>query len=252
MFVQALLFTCTCSALVCKKALERSDRTWVEFGLDTSKQILGGGWMHVANMLCAIIFSSTLPGVDECTWYAAQILVDTTLGVFVEWCLLRGLDVVLKGLRMQGAAQLLDSGSYRDASGGFRPASYVGQLTVWLAIVTLMKMSMVELIWAVPIALYALDVALHALEPLPRLKLFVVMVCLPVVMNVLQMVLTDNFIKRRNSKVIRHVSGPDACDCVPGGAGRERAPTEDYQFMEATSTDGPGNDDKKHWNSLRR
>merc|ERR1719215_2205618 len=33
-----------------------------------SKQFCGAGWMHVANMLCAVLFSAELEGVDGCTW----------------------------------------------------------------------------------------------------------------------------------------------------------------------------------------
>eukprot|EP00443_Scrippsiella_acuminata_P122260 CAMPEP_0115584504 /NCGR_PEP_ID=MMETSP0272-20121206/6718_1 /TAXON_ID=71861 /ORGANISM="Scrippsiella trochoidea, Strain CCMP3099" /LENGTH=191 /DNA_ID=CAMNT_0003019541 /DNA_START=111 /DNA_END=684 /DNA_ORIENTATION=- len=177
--------------------MENSDRTWFEFGLDSSKQIMGAGWIHVANLLCAVLFAGRLPGVDGCTWYAANIIVDTTAGVAVEWCLLRGLHHLLIGLRCVATAKLLDSGSYRDSSGAFRPLAYVTQMVVWLSIVTCMKVGMVGLMKTVPVIVLLVNSALSSLEDTPKIKLVVVMIFVPLMMNTFQFVLTDGFIKKR-------------------------------------------------------
>jgi len=200
LLMQAGLGGITVSVLVTKKYLEHGDRSWFEFGLDSSKQIFGAGWIHVANMLCAILFAERLAGVDGCTWYAANIIVDTTLGVGVEWALLQGVKSIVIACRFQALQELLETGSYwrlADGERQFRVANYASQLVVWLLIVTLMKVSMVALMQVLPQVVYAINAALSVFASMPRVKLFAVMIVIPMMMNSLQFVLTDNFIKRK-------------------------------------------------------
>jgi len=58
------------------------------FCLDSSKQIAGAGWIHVANMFCAMILGKVAKRGDQCEWYWIEIMLDTTLGVAVEYYLL--------------------------------------------------------------------------------------------------------------------------------------------------------------------
>lgn len=197
--MQGLLFFVTCMVLVTKKYKEASDRTWFEFGLDSSKQLVGAGWTHVANMLCAILFAGKLAGVDGCTWYAANIIVDTTVGVFVEYLLLVGVQVCFVAFGCQAAVRALDTGSYYEGA-AFKWSRYVMQMIVWLSIVTVMKVSMVALMRVLPVIVFAIDDLLEVFEDRPQLKLFAVMICIPLVMNTFQFVITDNFIKKKKKR----------------------------------------------------
>jgi len=199
MLMQATLFSVTVAVLVYKKRTEGGSRTWIEFGLDGSKQFAGAGWMHVANMLCAIIFANQIHGVDGCTWYAANIIIDDTLGVFVEWCLLKGVQRLLERTGIKSLTKLLESGAYYDDAHKFLPWNYVGQLALWLLIVTAMKLSMVALMQALPALVLANNFLLAPLAERPKLKLFVVMIIIPCAMNTLQFWLTDNFIKKKET-----------------------------------------------------
>lgn len=202
LLMQGGLFFVTCSVLVWKKYVENGDRTWFEFGLDSSKQIAGAGWAHAANLLCAVIFAEELTGVDGCTWYAANIIIDTTLGVGVEYALLEGVKWLLKRFEFKAAEELLEQGSYwgkgvRNSEREFRFANYACQLVEWLFIVTLMKISMVALMQTFPVLIYAINALFNSLAHMPRVKLFVVMICIPMMMNTFQFVITDNFIKKK-------------------------------------------------------
>jgi len=197
LIMQALLFCTTCAVLFVKKIREKSGRTWRVFLLDSSKQIVASGWMHVANMLCALAFATSLPGVDGCTVYAANIILDASVGLLVEWALLRGLHVCLVCLRFTAAAQMLDSGSYYDEQVRFRLTWYLAQLLVWLCIMTTMKASIVVLMWCCPWVEFSIDAILGGLDHSPKAKLAIVMVAIPVVMNTIAMVVTDMFIKKR-------------------------------------------------------
>jgi hypothetical protein len=209
--MQGVLFSITVGVLVFKKYREdlasakqgAERRSWYEFGLDGSKQFMGAGWIHVANLLCAILFQERLKGVDECTWYAANIIVDDTLGVFVEYLLLMGVKKVLEMSTWESVKKLLDSGSYyeeRDGKKVFKPWNYVSQLVVWLLIVTAMKLSMVAFMTSLPVLEYAFNTMLSPFQSDPRRKLFVVMIVVPVLMNSLQFWVTDNFIKKAHGE----------------------------------------------------
>mmetsp|Transcript_171187 Transcript_171187/g.548765 ORF Transcript_171187/g.548765 Transcript_171187/m.548765 type:complete len:155 (+) Transcript_171187:465-929(+) len=71
------------------------------------------------------------------------------------------------------------------------------QMAVWLFIVTCMKISMVALMQAMPVLVYTANGALACFEYNAKVKLFVVMICVPLMMNTFQFVLTDNFIKKK-------------------------------------------------------
>lgn len=199
--LQGLLACLTLAVLVYKKYKEVSSRTWSEFALDSSKQVMGAGWIHVANLICALLWAEKLPGVDSCTWYAANILVDTTLGVAVEWALVEGLRHLLQKLpKDYEVRSILEPGNYyAPGTKEFRPTFYVFQLVVWLLIVTAMKVSMVMFMQAVPVVVYSVNFVLTRLQDMPRTKLFTVMICIPLMMNTLQFVITDNFIKKRKT-----------------------------------------------------
>jgi hypothetical protein len=202
MAMQALLFTATCGVLVWKKYNETSSRSWFEFFLDGSKQFCGAGWIHVANMLCAILFADDLPGVDGCVWYAANIIVDDTAGVFVLYALQSGFDAMRERCFPACLVAALESGSYfkLDSAGQktFRPVNYVCQLMVWLFFVTCMKLSMVAFMKAVPPMELFFDFLLSPLDSNRDAKLFVVMLIIPFLMNALQFFLVDNIIKKKD------------------------------------------------------
>mmetsp|Transcript_25499 Transcript_25499/g.51040 ORF Transcript_25499/g.51040 Transcript_25499/m.51040 type:complete len:229 (-) Transcript_25499:89-775(-) len=203
LFMQAALGCVTLLVLVCKKTREHGDRTWFEFLLDSSKQLLGAGWMHVTNMGCALLFASELPGVDGCSWYASNILLDTTVGVLLEWALLAGLSAFLVWSQNKAAIELLETGSYWSGAGPtrkFRMANYTSQLVAWLFIVTLMKGSLVAFMQYCPGTVYAINYSLSGLDGNRRTKLFTVMIVIPMAMNTFQFVMTDNFIKKQPTR----------------------------------------------------
>merc|ERR1712194_577979 len=185
-----------------KKYKEGAGRTWFEFGLDSSKQLLGAGWIHVSNMLCAIIFAGRLTGkdgaiVDACAWYAANIIVDTTVGVFVEWVFLLVVMKLVLACSCASIARMLESGSYYNENNEFELGRYVSQLVVWLGIVTAMKVCVVTFMRGCPVVVFAISSSLKPVEENPQVKLFVVMIIVPLMMNTFQLLVTDNFIKKK-------------------------------------------------------
>ncbi|CAK9046343.1 unnamed protein product [Durusdinium trenchii] len=191
LLVQLLLFGCCVGTLVAKKVCE-GERTWFQFGLDSSKQFIGAGWVHVLNLLCAEILGSQMGDGDECEWYWLNIMLDTTLGVLVEYLLLRVVADALNNLLE--SAEDFRTGSYW-RGGEFQAIMYAKQLGMWLTIVTFMKLFMVVLmvLLAKPLTLAARECLKPFMNPL--LKLLVVMIVTPAVMNAFQLWVTDNFLK---------------------------------------------------------
>mmetsp|Transcript_12770 Transcript_12770/g.37185 ORF Transcript_12770/g.37185 Transcript_12770/m.37185 type:complete len:249 (+) Transcript_12770:128-874(+) len=196
--VQGLLFLVVVCILVYKKVNEGAQRTWFEFCLDSSKQCMGAGWIHVLNLAFATIMAQYSRG-DECEWYWVNIMIDTTVGVafeyFLLWLITAGLDRLL-----QEGARDYHTGEYWVGE-EFQMVRYMKQLMVWLLVVTLMKLAVLGIMAVCKTPLIA--AAAWILRPFlktPWIKLLVVMILTPLIMNAFQFWVTDNFIKKhRNS-----------------------------------------------------
>lgn len=214
--------------MVLKKVREGAERTWWEFGLDSSKQFIGAGWIHILNLAFATMMGRVMAAGDECEWYWINIMVDTTLGVAVEYALLRAITGALDG-GLGEASQEYHSGLYWER-GEFKVRRYLKQLAVWLIIVTLMKLLVVVFMLVLSVPLVA--IASFVLGPFlkqPQLKLIVVMIATPVTMNAFQFWVTDNFIKKQEDEDWQR---------SPGGGGEIACSSNEMERLLSTS---PGN-----------
>eukprot|EP00928_Gymnodinium_smaydae_P032446 TRINITY_DN23496_c0_g1_i2.p1 TRINITY_DN23496_c0_g1~~TRINITY_DN23496_c0_g1_i2.p1 ORF type:complete len:253 (+),score=64.35 TRINITY_DN23496_c0_g1_i2:456-1214(+) len=230
--IQVVLFVFSFGILVFKKYREDAEkaldsepaRSWTEFGLDSSKQCVGAFWIHILNL----VFSILLPrfkagGTDECEWYWINIMVDTTFGVVLEWLLLLGIFAALEHMLGDGAEDFR-SGEYM-VDGEIDMGRYTKQLTVWLTIVTLMKFVVLAIIWKASLLRTIAYWALLAFALTPRLKLVVVMVLTPVVMNSFQFWFVDEFIKKRDRRAETVAASGATADLE--NANEERQPLMD-------------------------
>ncbi|CEM22556.1 unnamed protein product [Vitrella brassicaformis CCMP3155] len=236
-WVQGLLGLISFSSLIIKRQRERVKRSWLVFGLDSSKQAAGALTLHLLNLLFAEGLSGLArqPHHDPCNWYWVNIMVDTTLGVLVTYLLLQQARKLLhlsgdrefgnyvrqdvpSDLFVHGRAapdehslsprRGLVGGEARGEGGGPSLLSSVDwrkwlrQLGLWEAIVVAMKMLMLMLMLAASAPLgWLADTLLSPLDGLPKGKLVVVMVLTPLIMNAFQYWVTDNFIKRQEREV---------------------------------------------------
>jgi hypothetical protein len=198
--VQVLLFLACCCALFAKFKREHGGRDLCEFLLDSSKQLFGAGLIHVLNLYFAQRLEKHFEAVgDECHWYWVNIVVDCTLGVAVEYLLLRCLMIYIANL-CAGREKQLETGVYKNEDGKFESSMYLKQLVFWLLIVTLMKLSMVVIMMLFHSAL--LGAAKLALAPFAfnaTLTLLVVMIITPFIMNTFQFWMVDNLLKKKRS-----------------------------------------------------
>jgi len=181
------------------RATQNTSRTWFEFALDCSKQIVAAAWVGVVDMACAAALASHARPRGDCAGFAAGRVADATLGVLLQWLLL---DSALSLSRRAGSKSFADriaTGVYWRGAGSrmkFSPESYIGQLTLWLAVVTVAKVAVSVLLWLAPGTASVADLLLSGFDTSRRVEVFVVMVCLPLVMTSAQFLITDTFLRR--------------------------------------------------------
>ena len=198
LLLQSLLMGFAVLTLVLKKRFEDSlkpkkARTWTNFLLDSSKQLIGGLWVHVLNLALSVRLKHRTELGDSCDWYFANIFVDCTIGTGIEYLLFAFLiRFVIPFLFSDVEVRAFESGRYEDTR------SYFKQLSVWLLVVSGMKVIVYAILkhyrdWILSCS----DSLLDRWQDAPDTKLFVVMVVTPLVMNSVQLWIIDNLIKAK-------------------------------------------------------
>ena len=90
------------------RSLPVSRQVW---SLDTAKQGMSAGAAHVSGMLVAMVASHD--GGDQCAFYLITFTIDTTLGVFIGYVLLKRLQALA---RSRGWDSLSSTGNYGTSS----------------------------------------------------------------------------------------------------------------------------------------
>ena len=208
--LQALLVSAAMGSLVVKKRVEdkavRFPRTWGQFLLDSSKQLIGAFWVHVLNLVFAVrLHRKSTGGGDSCDWYWVNIIVDCTLGTGIEYVLFVAvMRVIIPTLLSERQAAEFQSGEYGGVSlKDVTWRCYIKQLSVWLGICFLMKICVYTLLKTYgDIFLFCADTILSPWNDRPDAKLWVVMVFTPLVMNTIQLWIVDNILKSDTAGMI--------------------------------------------------
>lgn len=196
--IQGVLFAATMGSLLLKWKLEKPQRKFWIFLLDSSKQIVGAGVIHCLNMAFAMLFGQlNHGGVDECSWYWVNIMIDTTLGVLICYGLLKASEKLLgydSGKYGKGSQTGIDWETNPDYK------TWGQQIAVWCVIVCLMKCIVVLIMWVgVVFWAWLSGAATHAFSSDPKTRLILVMVITPLIMNFFQFWVTDSFLKYKKA-----------------------------------------------------
>lgn len=197
--VQGLLFGVCVGSLLFKWRWEKPRRSLKVFALDSSKQFVGAGAIHIMNMACAMVFSAhATTTADECAWYWINIMLDTTFGVLVCWWLLKmterllGYDSGNYGKKAQTGIDWKDTPDYN---------KWMQQILVWCVIVSIMKLIVVVLMWIFASMWDRISILSTHWIYNRQLRLIFVMVVTPTLMNIFQFWVTDSFLKYNKNKV---------------------------------------------------
>eukprot|EP00742_Colponemidia_sp_Colp-10_P003060 GILJ01003263.1.p1 GENE.GILJ01003263.1~~GILJ01003263.1.p1 ORF type:complete len:315 (-),score=34.18 GILJ01003263.1:262-1107(-) len=191
--IQIALGLMSFSALIVKRYRESPRRTWLVFGLDSSKQAIGAGMAHGLNLIFAEVLGAEKS--NPCEWYFLHVMIDGTLGILFNLGFLKLLEKLSEYLSSRYGYVTLHTGDYGD------PPSYVKwgkQLLMWLLVVVLTKGVLVGL--AIPLAVYLeyfAELSLMPFKHIPKFKLVFVMIIIPVVMNCIQFWVTDSILKKK-------------------------------------------------------
>mmetsp|Transcript_84812 Transcript_84812/g.137551 ORF Transcript_84812/g.137551 Transcript_84812/m.137551 type:complete len:242 (+) Transcript_84812:92-817(+) len=190
-FVQFILALFSFSALIIKRYQEKPPRNIQVFKFDVFKNGFGAGVVHFMNIFIAMQFAGK---EDPCPWYFIQILLDTTLVVFLNFIVLRQVeDFILSRYGVD-----VSSGNYGDPPEWKR---FFHQLGVWVFVVVACKLgtTVVEYVFEEPLASFGLLI----LSPLcfnPHLELFIVVVLLPLILNAFQFWMVDSYLMAQEDR----------------------------------------------------
>ncbi|ETV74922.1 hypothetical protein, variant [Aphanomyces astaci] len=182
--IQVMLGLIALSVLIFKRYHERPRRPLRIWMFDASKQLIGAGVAHAANLAIAITLSGLAKGqtgADQCAFYFVNFTLDTTFGVAVNYLLLKAL--VYFAVKYNVTA-LQVPGDYGHP---IQVRVWAIQLVTWLVIICSTKILIGAVIFGLETPLG--DVAAWLFSPfgdLPKVELVIVMVACPVLMNGLQ------------------------------------------------------------------
>lgn len=158
---------------------------------------------HLLNVIIAIFLSnqSKEDGSegDSCVWYLINIFIDSTIGMLICCLLIYGLNKLAENNNWRN----MKSGLYFEfyvkdgkLKNRLKISMYIYQLLAWLVIVIIAKFILAFIQLNIHDWLEIIGVAvLYPVRNSPRLKLIIVMVLFPVIMNSIQFWVTDNFLK---------------------------------------------------------
>ena len=212
--VQGLLLVLGFGSLVLKKWREdrfaagvlglepRPTNVWA---LDVSKQAFSGICAHLLGMLNAHTLQNKVwdtAGTSECSWYLVAFTLDTTIGVMLGYLLVSLCGTIGKRSAVFGA--LKETGNYYRPGGDGELDYWIWaqQLFVWGLITVFARMAVlgVMLLLNNPLASISALIA-REFACSPRMLLTLVMVMGPLVMNVIQLWVQDQFLKNAPPEV---------------------------------------------------
>lgn len=92
LLVQFILGLLSFSALILKKFMDKNQRTWTVWLMDTSKQGASAAMTHCFNLLAAWAIEKTHTLSNACTWYFLNMCVDVFFGMAICYLFLLGIE----------------------------------------------------------------------------------------------------------------------------------------------------------------
>jgi len=196
--IQAILGAAAFSILIVKRYVEKPRRPWKIWFYDVAKQIISSLVLHLFNLIISAILSSDEKDADACVWYFVTVVLDCTLGAFLSYIFMWLMD----GIANSSDWTILKTGLYYDEyMEGNKKCykldwkKYGSQLGVWLAITLIVKI--ILLIMLKICKLFLVNLGTFFLSPFSnaKIRLVMVMIIFPVILNALYFWVVDNILK---------------------------------------------------------
>jgi hypothetical protein len=200
--IQAILGAAAFSILIVKRYIEKPRRPWKIWFYDVAKQIISSVVLHLFNLIISAILSSDEKDADACVWYFVTVTLDCTLGAFLSYIFMWLMD----GIANSSDWTILKTGLYyEEYMEGNKKCykldwkKYGSQLGVWLGITLIVKI--ILLIMVKICKLFLVNLGAFFLSPFSnaKVRLVMVMIIFPVILNALYFWVVDNILKLKES-----------------------------------------------------
>lgn len=200
--IQAILGAAAFSILIFKRFIEKPRRVWKIWFYDVAKQIISSLVLHLFNLIISAVLSSDKEDADACVWYFVTVVLDCTLGAFLSYIFMWLTD----GISNSSDWTFLKTGLYyEEITIGNKKSykliwkKYLSQLGVWLVITLIVKILL--LIMLKICKLFLVNLGTFFLSPFSnaKVRLVMVMIIFPVILNALYFWVVDNILKLKES-----------------------------------------------------
>ncbi|KAG8532666.1 uncharacterized protein KY384_002543 [Bacidia gigantensis] len=250
LFIQGALGILALSSLVFKRWRERPQRPVRIWAFDASKQVVGSGLLHVANLLLSMISSGELTPspkagdyqANPCSFYLLNLAMDTTIGIPILIILLRLLTHGFLLTPFGEPPESIESGNY-----GRPPKTkwWFKQCFIYFLGLIGMKLCVYFIFKLCPWIIQIGDWALKWTEGDERIQVFFVMLFFPLVMNALQYYIIDSFIKDKKPSDHEAVPSEEGSDDDNDSQLRQRR-SQEVEHPETLSGNDEVNAIKEH------
>lgn len=200
--IQAILGAAAFSVLILKRYIEKPRRPWKIWFYDVAKQIISSLFLHLFNLIISAVLSDDENDADACVWYFVTVVLDCTLGAFLSYIFMWLVD----GIVSSSDLEILKTGLYYEEymEGNkkcykLKWKKYGAQLGVWLVVTLIVKL--ILLIMLKICKLFLVNLGGFFLSPFSnaKVRLVMVMIIFPVLLNALYFWVVDNILKLKES-----------------------------------------------------
>lgn len=219
--IQGILGVMSLSALLVKRYFEFPKRPWRIWLLDTSKQIFSASLVHWLNMMLSNLLSESSVS-DNCEWYFINFAIDVAIGTFLWFLILK----TIEGFAALNGIDVLNTGVYihedyshpeqveleptqQESKHKIDYKIWFLQVIVWSGVVVIVKILLFFSIQVfAPIFEKVADVLLGWLKQYPDLKLVLIMIIVPIILNSIQFWIQDNILKGKKENILKFINSP--------------------------------------------
>ncbi|ORX94432.1 hypothetical protein K493DRAFT_162016, partial [Basidiobolus meristosporus CBS 931.73] len=185
--VQGFLASTAFMTLLIKRQKETPRRPLLIWFFDTSKQGFAAGFIHFFNVFLSYASLITDEQSNPCDWYFLNVFMDTTVGVATMYVLIKYSNCLIARYRWDE----LRTGEY-----GHPPEVMIWLKQLgWFIGMTVVNKLLLLIIYSIPFVLPVVRALLEPFRPLPKIEVVFVMLLFPLVMNIVQFWLVDQFLK---------------------------------------------------------
>jgi len=201
LFVQGCMGMIAISVLILKRQKEHPKRPFKIWVLDATKQIIGQLMVHFINIALSYIriFKNSAKETNPCIWYFLNLILDTTIGIFILMLYMHIMDKIVKLLKITNC----ETGYYGDNPNKPLISAWIKQTIIFILCLFSMKFTVLYIINKFSIFMEFGHFVIGLMSKNVKVQVVFDMLILPVTMNAIQVKIIINlffFIKKKKKK----------------------------------------------------